>query len=489
MELRITHKQAFWMLVLILSFSFLTQVVVGMGYINTYDTYWYRNWGLDAAENGLFTIYSRVEDINLDYPPLYLILLYITGLCYGSAGKGLHVFLQMFLMKFWPIFFNVACAALLYYICRKRFGRPTGLLAAFLWCMNPGFFFNAAMWGQSDSVMAFLLLVSFYLLDRDRPVAACVAFAVAGLTKFQSLFFTPPFLLVLVLRNLPDWKRIVKSLAAAAVTVAVVFIPFMVGGRNPMLFFDVYLGSANKYPYCSLHAYNFYSMLGLNWTTGLKDIEPIAGGFTWNHFSCICAALSVALVAALYILSYRRFGRARLDGWVGGFLMMQCLFMFMTRMHERYQVIVVPFALMAWLTTRNRRFLGLFAALSCFTCVNQAVVLLDMVLGAQRNIEPFWSSYSHELVIVLSFINMLLFVWSVYECVTYFLGSRRKDRTAGGTDVRAFGSPSPDETDGQAPALEGRPGAERDAAPALREDPAPAGGRPAERSHRQWIRI
>lgn len=479
MEFRITHKQAFWMLALILSTAFLMQMVVGMGYVNTFDTYWYRDWALDLP-NGLFTVYekSRMENIQLDYPPLYLICLYFTGLGYRVLGENCHICLQMFLLKFWPVVFNVACAALLYYICRNRYGRVIGLTAAFLWCLNPAFFLNAVMWGQTDSTMAFCLLLAFWLLEQNRTVAACVAFAVAGLTKFQSLFFTPPFLLTLLFRNLKDWKRIVKGLAAAAVTVAVVFIPFMIGARNPLLFFDVYLGSAGKYPYCSLHAYNIYCLLDLNWTTGVMDTDPIVGGFTWYHFGMICAFLSVALVVALYILSYCKSGRERLSGWVGGLLMMQCLFMFMTRMHERYQVIVVPFALMAWITTRNKRFLGLFGALSGFTFINQAMVLIRNVVHSQRDVWAFWEPYRSTVEMVLSFINLLLFIWCAYECIRYFLGGK----PAKEKNWRPYDDAGPENPDARESAIF------TEDAPAG-EDKIPAGGRKAERSHGAWIRI
>ena len=427
MEVRIEKKQAFWMLVLLLGAAFLTQMTVGMGFINTYDTFWYRSWAVDAANNGLFSIYSRMEDISLDYPPLYLIPLWLTGLGYKAiGGTGANLFLQMILMKFWPIVCNVACAALLYFICQRRYGRPTGLLAAFLWSLNPAFFFNAVMWGQTDSVMAFLLLLSFWYMEENRTTAACIAFAAAGLTKFQCLFFLPPFIMELILRNTHTRVRIVKGLLAAAATVAVVFLPFMIGAGNPLLFFDVYLGSADKYTYCSLHAYNLYCLLGLNWTTGIQDTDPIFGGFTWNHFSAVCTLLSVALVIWLYILSYRRFKTARLCGWVGGLLIMQCLFMLTTRMHERYQVIVVPFALMAWIATRNKRFLGLFAGISGVSLVNQALVLLNITLSRQENQNAFWTPVQGYLEVVFSFINLLLFLWTIYACVDYFVGQKEE---------------------------------------------------------------
>lgn len=422
MELRVTRRQALGMLFLILGFALLARLAMGVGFFNSYDTFWYRSWAVDLAENGLFTVYGRADSISLDYPPVYLFFLYITGLGYRALDGALTNELQMLLMKFWPVLFDVACAGLLYLICRRRYGRPTGLTAAFLWTLNPSFFFNTAGWGQTDGVMAFVLLLTFWLLEENRPVAACVAMAVAGLTKFQCLFFLPPFLIVLFVRNRRDLLRPFIGLLAAALTVLLVFFPFMLGAKNPMLFFDVYLGSAGKYPYCSLYAYNLYCMLGLNWTHGVKDTAALFGPLTWQSLSNILLILSLALLVCLYAVSYRRHGEKRMNGWVGGLLFMQCVFMLTTRMHERYQIIVLPFALMAWISTRSNRFLGLFAGLTGITLINQYLVLMNIVQYDQYGYLASFAPALDGLEIAFSIVNLLLFIWTVAECVLYFLG-------------------------------------------------------------------
>ncbi len=433
MDDRFTRRQIVGLLICVLGFALAARLVIGMGVINTYDTYWYRSWAVDAANNGLFSIYGRMDSISLDYPPLYLFLLYLVGLVYKVVGLDANIYMQMLLMKFWPIVFDVACAALLYLICRRRYGRMVGLAAAILWSLNPSFFFNTAAWGQTDGVMAFLLLLAFWYLEENWAIAACVAFAAAGLTKFQCLFFLPPFLIELFIRNRTDWLRLVVALLSAALTVVLVFFPFVIGAQNPFLFFDVYFGSADKYPYCSLYAYNLYCLLGLNWTHDIKDTAPIFGDFTWQHLSYIFLFLSVALLVTLYLLSFFRWKTRRHSGWVGGLLMMQCIFMLTTRMHERYQVVVIPFALMAWASTRNKRFLGLFAALSGITLINQFLVLLDVMQSQQYNDRAFWAPAGNTLDFIFSLINLVIFVWTIIECVRYFKGSDlrpRKSRSA-----------------------------------------------------------
>jgi len=397
---------AIYFLSAILIFSLLIRLFIGIGYFNSYDTYWYRTWAVDLP-NGLLNVYSRAESISLDYPPLYLFLLYPIGVVYKFIGTDSNEYIQMFLMKFWPIVFDVLCSALLYYTCRK-YGEPWGLLAAVLWAANPSTLFNSAMWGQTDSVMVFWLILAFWILSLDRPMLACIIFAVAGLTKFQSLFFTPVFLLQLWKQT--DFKRFICGICSAVATVAAVFLPFMISSKNIGLFFDVYLGSAGKYPYCTLNAYNFYGIFSLNW---VSDSTPIIGGFTWAHLSYIFTIASFILIAFLYLKGKNH------CAWVGGLVFMECLFMFMSRMHERYQFIVLPFALMAFIVHQKREFLWIFLSLSLITAINQVVILFKINDSA-----TLINNISDELMVIFSIINLAMFVWIAYTCIKFFMSKK-----------------------------------------------------------------
>ena len=143
--------------------------------------------------NGLFSVYQRATQISLDYPPLYLLCLYPIGLIYKAVGTDIHSVYQMFLMKFWPIIFDCLVGALIYFIFRKK-DINIALIGSTLWLLNPSTIYNSAFWGQTDSIMVFFLVLSFYYLSQKRESLACIFFAVAGLIKYQSLFFVPVFL-------------------------------------------------------------------------------------------------------------------------------------------------------------------------------------------------------------------------------------------------------------------------------------------------------
>lgn len=379
------------------------RLVVGLLYFNAFDTYWYRDWAI-GLQDGLFDIYSRAEEISLDYPPLYLFCLYLTGAAYRVFGLDCSDVMQMFLLKFWPILFDGLCIIFTYKICEK-YGNWTALFAAFCVASNPSQFFGTAYWGQTDQLMMLLLLVTFYLAEKH-PVLSCVAFAVAGLTKYQSLFFTPVLLLYIFRRF--GIRDLLYGILSAAGTVAAVFLPFMFGARNPFLFFEVYLGGAGTYKYCTFNAYNIFAALGLN---TVSDGESAIGTLTYAQINIAVVLLIVAATALLFLL-----GR-RVNIYVGALFIMTAIFMFVTRMHERYLIVVLPFALMAFVTTKNRHFLWQYAALTLTTLVNQAAVLLRV-----NNNDIFFVPYIDYIIVAVSLINLLIFCYVTYTTVIYFLG-------------------------------------------------------------------
>lgn len=402
-----SRKNFIIMLMFIVFSAVAARFIIGVLYYNSYDTFWYRDWAF-GLQDGLFDIYSRAEEISLDYPPLYLFCLYLTGMAYRVFGAGCGDALQMILMKFWPILFDGLCIILIWRMARPH-GEWTALFAAAAWAYNPSVFYNTACWGQTDQLMAFLLLAAFFLADRNRPVLACVTFAVAGLTKYQSLFFTP-VLLLYIFRSC-GWKPTLKGVLAAAGTVLAVFLPFMIGARDPLLFFRVYLGGAATYKYCTFNAYNFYGMFGLN---AVRDDTTIFGAFSYAHLNLIFVLLIIAYTAYLFLR-----GR-KINIYVGGLFIMEALFMLATRMHERYQMVVLPFALMAYVTTRNRHFIYQFSLLTLTTFVNQFVILAEV-----RNSDIFFAPYMGEIMWFFSVINFAVFLYVSYVC-TYYIMDKEK---------------------------------------------------------------
>lgn len=402
------YKDIFFLMLL---FGIFIRIVIGIGYYNPQDTLWYKTWAV-GLDDGIFNVYSRAEALSLDYPPIYLFFLKLTGAFYGVIGEDFSSYTEMFLMKMWPIIGDVICATALFWVFKNK-SPKTGLVASALWMFNPSGLFNSAFWGQTDAIMCLMLLVSFVALERDRPLLASVLFALAGMTKYQCLFFTPLFLTELFVKC--GIIKFIKGIGAAAVTVAAVFLPFMIGSNNPLLFFDVYLGGQGTYPYCTLSAYNIYGVFGLNW------VEDSLGTPSLYSLSFVLIAILVVLLILAYIYAKNR------SVWVLGFLFMNTLFMFMTRMHERYQFVVLIFILMAALVHRHRGFFYCFIATTFITFVNQVIPMFAWRSADAGKAFPqyFYSAESvfnawyDELMVFFSIVNILIYVVSTYIAIKF----------------------------------------------------------------------
>lgn len=413
MELSVNKKTADKKIIdiffIILLFGALFRLAIGIGYYNPQDTLWYKAWAMEL-NNGLFDIYSRADQVNLDYPPIYLFFLKITGAIYSIIGESVHSYTEMFIMKLWPMLGDIICAIALFYVFKKR-SPKTGLVASAFWMFNPSVIFNCAFWGQTDSIMCLLLLVSFIALEREKPILASFLFALAGMTKYQCLFFTPLFLTELFVKF--RISKVLKGIGAAAATVAAVFIPFMIGSKNPFLFLDVYLKGQGTYPYCTLNAYNVYGIFGLNWK------EDSVGTPSLYALSFVLVAVLIAFMIYCYIRAKRN------SVWVMGFFFMNTLFMFMTRMHERYQFVVLIFILMAAVVHKHRGFFYCFVGISVITFLNQAIPMFSW-----RTENSFFDNYYGELMVIFSVVNLILYFISSYICIKFMFKNNQKQKEA-----------------------------------------------------------
>jgi uncharacterized membrane protein len=127
--------------------------------------------------------------------------------------------------------FDVACVAGMWLAGRRLGGRRLGLLLAYLWVACP-FTLLVENSGANDALVAALVLAAFLCLDR--PVTRGALATVAGLTKFAPLALVPLFAAY-------GGHRL-RSVAAAAVTGALILLPVVLGPGGLSLFWDRTLG-------------------------------------------------------------------------------------------------------------------------------------------------------------------------------------------------------------------------------------------------------
>ena len=131
------------------------------------------------------------------------------------------------------------------------------VLTAFLGVLlAPTVCLNSAYWGQCDGVYACFALWGLYFGLKKLPVRSMVLFAFSFAFKLQAIFILPVAVFLLVLEYLHP-----KHLAVFPATFVVIMLPALLAGRSFSDTFGIYLSQTNAYPYLSLKAPSFWSLI------------------------------------------------------------------------------------------------------------------------------------------------------------------------------------------------------------------------------------
>ena len=182
-----------------------------------------------------------------NYTPFYGYLLLAVTELHGLAAPW-H------LVKVIPLVFDLGCAILaarLVALAKSRSYAPAIAFAA-VW-LAPTALFNGAVWGQADAIWTFFILLSVYLICRDRPGSSVIAFGAGFAVKAQAAFLSP-FIFALVLRRTIHWLW----LAAIPLTYLAIAAPAWLLGQPLSDILTVYLKQAETFHRLSMNAANLW---------------------------------------------------------------------------------------------------------------------------------------------------------------------------------------------------------------------------------------
>ena len=194
------------------------------GYKNDIDCFLY--WGNLFKEQG-FKFYANASFH--DYPPLYMMLLGSIDALRETVGIGYASEAHVALIKLIPILSDLVTAGFVYGLFRKNSRPFASILASALIALNPAYIADSAAWGQVDSLLALLLLLTVYFGWKGRWYLALPIYALAVLTKPQALMFGPIGLIAVVADVCRTPRRIPSALiglGCSLALLAVICLPF-----------------------------------------------------------------------------------------------------------------------------------------------------------------------------------------------------------------------------------------------------------------------
>lgn len=419
-------------------------------------------WSLRMADLGPAGFYA--PDYFCDYPPGAMLLLWPVGWLLKAVSSSGAMLLAV---KSLPILCDLLGGWVLYRYARKHVSTAVAAALAALYLINPAALVNGAAWGQMDSVLALLMLLTAFAAMERRWKIAVPLFAVSALVKPQALLFAPIGGIWLVFELLLDKenrRRVLLDaligLGIAATAALLIVVPFSIHQEWNWLF-SLYGETLGSYAYATLNTANLYYLIGANWKALTESVPGWLMLTGCGVFALASAALLIGKVRT-FLCSDERKARALgilaaamaavqlvlfaigADYAVYGYAMMAfaylfaivCIFfdrrkgalpalmaialigvyMLGVKVHERYLFPALLLLLAAYVHTKDRRLLGLCVGFSATTFVNTAIVLENAILfGAEQG---HLNADTLMLNHVLCVLNLLLLGYALWIGMT-----------------------------------------------------------------------
>lgn len=445
----------------------------------------FRAWSMRMANVGPSGFYA--PDYFCDYPPGAMLLLWPIGLLLNMIDLQ-NQEATLLVVKLLPVLCDVIGGYVLYNAAKKRIGMWPSFAVTALYLFNPAVLVNSAAWGQMDSVLSLLLLLTTLCAMKRDWRKAIPLFVAAALVKPQALLFAPiggMAWLVHACTVSKKERRIILGDSAVGAGIAVtlgllIVLPFAIGQEHPVFWlFELYGETLGSYAYATLNTANLYYLAGGNWASLTQPVPTTL--FVWPalFFAGACFVLSIpklkacnrrkaialallmgCMTVTLIVLmafdaSYKLYGtimmifaylfaivcmlgekeRGSLPFWMAQALI--CVYVLGIKVHERYLFSALMLLLLSYIDKRDRRVLFVFAGFSVTTFINTAIVLDNSILfGASQG---HLNQDTFVLNVLLCVANLLLC------CYASWLGINGL-RSSQPVDLHVFGSIEGDRT-------------------------------------------
>lgn len=368
-------------------------------------------WGNMVYEGGFKAFYA--SESFTDYPPGYMYILYAIGWLRSVMHISWDAVSSIVLTKMPAILADMGTGWLIYKVALKKF-REAGaafLSAIYLFC--PAVFLDSVIWGQTDGVFTFFIVLMCYLIVEKKLIPAYYVFAVAILIKPQSLIFTPVLIFGIVDQVFLEdfnWKKFWTHLGLGLLAIAMIgllMLPYgshVQDGTRTLYALEQYGETLGSYQYASVNAYNIWTLFGLNWA----DQKGIWCGLTYQTWGTVFIVLTVIAAGVINFLCKKTESKYYYEGA----FIVSCVFLFSVRMHERYIFPALALLILAYAMRPRRAIYILYSLFALYAFYNMAHVLFFFDASTYNSEEP--------AMFVISFLGVAVFSYMVYVTLRYF---------------------------------------------------------------------
>ncbi|MBC8061183.1 MAG: glycosyltransferase family 39 protein [Clostridiaceae bacterium] len=397
----ISNKNEKIALFTIIFLGLLIRIIIGLlteGFVG--DINCFKGWASEVSSIGMANFY--LLDGLRDYPPGYMYILYIIGKIQMTFSLDWNSSIMLLIMKLPAIIADIISSYIIFRISKKRVGSYLALGLCLIYALNPAVIYNSGVWGQIDGLFTMLILLMLMFAEKERLIGASIIYIIALLVKPQTLIFTPILLFAFIKKK--DIKIIAYSAIAGILLFVILILPFSLK-QNAFWIIDKYTKTLNSYPYGSLNAFNFFAFVGGNWDMDTTKLMLLSYK-TWSFLFIVLTVFFGGFV----------FFKSKIQGKLPyvAFFTIISVFMFTTKMHERYMFPALALCLVWYIFSKDKRALIIFAVFSATHFINVAYVL-DR--SSQQG--GLYIPSTNVLLELLSFVNLLFYFWVVGIGIEY----------------------------------------------------------------------
>ena len=203
------------------------------------------NWYNTLSEEGLTSIVNGLGNYN----PPYLILLYLLTFLPGSA---------IVKIKMLSVVFDILMGFMGYLIVKKLTKGKYAYLCWIIIILLPTVILNSSMWAQCDSIYTTFVLLSIYLLLKEKYSLSFLSLGVAFSFKLQFIFILPLYMILYFVNK----KFSILNFLLIPLGNILMCLPVILMGMPLVNCFTTYLEQTTDYSvYLTRNLANIYQLL------------------------------------------------------------------------------------------------------------------------------------------------------------------------------------------------------------------------------------
>jgi hypothetical protein len=417
------------LLLCILGVSLLAQLPLAPYHGFFIDMQYYTRWGQFLLSHPS-TFYTITKS---NYPPLMMYIFAGADLTYGwlahlfglppmYTSLNVHQAPTYSFMWLWAklviILCNTGTAFLIYRLVRPITSARWALLATLAYGVAPTMLFEGALWGQTDGVPIFYLLLALLAVREEKFGWAGVSLGIMLMLKLQPAIFLPVILLYVY--GLYEWRKVARLLLTFIATMAVICLPMAF--TFPPQILALYANTRLRVDMNQANGFNLWFLFKQSISQQSHYIGPVSA-------TAIGYALFLPIILfALALVWYRR-------SFTSLFLALSLIavgfFAVTTYQHERYMVQSLALLLVA--SAGYRPCLRIFVGASITTFYNVSAesvpssVNHGIIYGIIGWGKAFLANLPSGTTALASWVTLELLAGLILMCIWYMQQSARRN--------------------------------------------------------------